>query len=173
MERIVFDIVGVVLLLLAAAAILQRNPLYAALLLVVVFVGLALPFLLAGAGMIAMLQIIIYAGAIMVMFIFTITYVGSAWREAIVEDVRRHPFFTAAACAAAVAVLTALGHAVTQIVARPPRDAEQLLARNAQQFSEQLLTPKFTLPLEIASLILVAAMVAAVVLVLKRAPEET
>jgi NADH-quinone oxidoreductase subunit J len=172
MQRILFDIAGVVLIVLAASALLQRNPLHAALLLAVVFAGIALPFLLGGAAMLAMLQIIIYAGAIIVMFIFTITYVGSGWREGIVEDMQRRPVFTAAAGAAGVTVLAALGYAASQLLARPTRSEEGILSANARDFSQQLLTPRFTLPLEIASLILIAAMVAAVVLVLRKPPAE-
>ena len=56
----------------ALSLILQRHPIHSALSLIVVMVALAALYLLLGAEFIAAVQIIVYAGAIMVLFVFVI-----------------------------------------------------------------------------------------------------
>ncbi len=77
-----------VFLILAAVAvagslslILQRHPIHSALSLVVVMISLALMYLLQGAEFIAAVQIIVYAGAIMVLFIFVIMLLNAGVEE--------------------------------------------------------------------------------------------
>jgi len=77
-----------VFLVLAAVAvagalnlILQRHPIHSALSLIVVMVALAGLYLLQGAEFIAAVQIIVYAGAIMVLFIFVIMLLNAGEEE--------------------------------------------------------------------------------------------
>ena len=77
-----------VFLVLAAAAvagavslILQRHPIHSALSLIVVMVALAGLYLLQGAEFVAAVQIIVYAGAIMVLFIFVIMLLNAGEEE--------------------------------------------------------------------------------------------
>jgi len=68
----VFAIFSVFTLLTAAGVILSRNVIYSALNLVLCFFGLATLYLLWGATFISMIQILIYAGAIVVLFVFVV-----------------------------------------------------------------------------------------------------
>ena len=65
--------------------IFARNAVHVALFLVVAQVALAVTFLLQGAYFIAAIQIIVYAGAIMVLFLFVIMLLGVDRREAFIE----------------------------------------------------------------------------------------
>ena len=65
--------------------ILQRNPIYSAIALITVLVSLAAIFLLLNAQFIAAIQIIVYAGAIMVLFVFTIMLLNVRAEEAITD----------------------------------------------------------------------------------------
>jgi len=56
----------------ALGVVLQRTPVYSALLLIVVLCSLAVEYLLLGAEFIAVIQVIVYAGAIMVLFVLVI-----------------------------------------------------------------------------------------------------
>jgi NADH-quinone oxidoreductase subunit J len=71
-EQIIFIGLAALTVVAAVSVILQRNPIYSALGLIVVLCSLAGIFLLLYAQFIAVIQIIVYAGAIMVLFVFVI-----------------------------------------------------------------------------------------------------
>ena len=66
----------------AVSLILQRHPIHSALSLIVVMVALAGLYLLQGAEFVAAVQIIVYAGAIMVLFIFVIMLLNAGRKNA-------------------------------------------------------------------------------------------
>ncbi|HEV2616775.1 MAG TPA: NADH-quinone oxidoreductase subunit J [Candidatus Acidoferrales bacterium] len=69
---LVFIACGVMAIVGAIALILAREPVHSALALVLVMISLAILYLLLGAAFIAAIQILVYAGAIMVLFVFVI-----------------------------------------------------------------------------------------------------
>jgi NADH-quinone oxidoreductase subunit J len=69
---ILFYIFAVVTILAALNMVLQRTPVYSALSLIVVLCSLAGVYLQLGAEFMAVIQVIVYAGAIMVLFVFVI-----------------------------------------------------------------------------------------------------
>jgi len=69
---ILFYIFAAITVLAALNMVLQRTPVYSALSLIVVLCSLAVVYLLLGAEFMAGLQVIVYAGAIMVLFVFVI-----------------------------------------------------------------------------------------------------
>jgi NADH-quinone oxidoreductase subunit J len=70
--EVLFYLVGALAVLSALAVVLHPHPVYSALALIVTLFQIAVLFLLLDAQMIAFLQIIVYAGAIMVLFLFII-----------------------------------------------------------------------------------------------------
>jgi len=72
MERLVFDAAAGVALLFAAVMVLHRHPVKSVLALVVSFFGLAVCYVLLSAPFIAAIQVIVYAGAILVLFLFVL-----------------------------------------------------------------------------------------------------
>jgi NADH-quinone oxidoreductase subunit J len=72
METLLFWLLAVIALIAAVSMILQRNPVYSALFLIITLLSLAGLFLLLSAHFLAVIQIIVYAGAIMVLFLFVI-----------------------------------------------------------------------------------------------------
>ena len=75
---IVFFILAALCVIGALSLILQKHPIHSALSLIVVMVSLAGLYLLLGAEFVAAVQIIVYGGAIMVLFVFVIMLVYSA-----------------------------------------------------------------------------------------------
>ncbi len=71
-----FVVVAAVAVASALAVILSRNAVHAALFLVAVQIALAVMFLLQRAFLLAALQVIIYAGAIMVLYLFVVMLLG-------------------------------------------------------------------------------------------------
>lgn len=74
-EASFFAFFSLVALAAALSLILQKNPIYSALSLIVVIASIAGLFLLLNSALLAMLQIIIYAGAVMALFVFVIMMV--------------------------------------------------------------------------------------------------
>jgi NADH-quinone oxidoreductase subunit J len=85
LEHIVFGVVFVVALGSSIAMLFTPNAVHTALFLVATQVALAVAFLLQGAFFIAALQIILYAGAIMVLFLFVIMLLGVDRPEVLTE----------------------------------------------------------------------------------------
>jgi NADH-quinone oxidoreductase subunit J len=78
---IVFFALAVIAVLGAVSLILQKHPIHSALSLIVVMVALAGLYLLMGAEFVAAVQIIVYGGAIMVLFVFVIMLLNAGVEE--------------------------------------------------------------------------------------------
>jgi NADH-quinone oxidoreductase subunit J len=76
-----FSFFGIICVAGAVNVIAQRHPINSALSLVVVMASLAAEYLLLGAEFLAVIQVIIYAGAIMVLFVFTIMLLNAGAEE--------------------------------------------------------------------------------------------
>ncbi|MFO0985316.1 MAG: NADH-quinone oxidoreductase subunit J, partial [Planctomycetota bacterium] len=70
MEKLAFAILGSLAVFGAVNVVFRRNPVTAVLFLVTTFLALAGLFVLMGSGFLAAIQVIVYAGAIMVLFLF-------------------------------------------------------------------------------------------------------
>jgi NADH-quinone oxidoreductase subunit J len=87
-EAIVFFVAAALALGGAAGVVLARNPVHCALLLVVTLVAVAIFFLLQEAQLVAVVQVIVYAGAIVVLFLFVIMLLGVDREESLEDPVR-------------------------------------------------------------------------------------
>ncbi len=85
-DAIVFAVAAVIVIAGAVGVIVERNPVHSALALVVTLFGTALIFLLLGDDFIAAVQIIVYAGAIVVLFLFVIMFLGVDKKEIIAHE---------------------------------------------------------------------------------------
>ncbi|HYI45552.1 MAG TPA: NADH-quinone oxidoreductase subunit J [Actinomycetota bacterium] len=84
-EMVVFGVMFVVALGSSIAMLFAPNAVHTALFLVAAQIALALAFLLQGAFFVAVIQIIVYAGAIMVLFLFVIMLLGVDREEALID----------------------------------------------------------------------------------------
>jgi NADH-quinone oxidoreductase subunit J len=145
--------------------LLSRNAIYSALFLVLNFITVAVFYLLLGAPFITMAQITVYAGAIMVLFLFVIMLLGAEsiagefkWRDVILPGV--------------LSVILAVEAAYLLITrARPSGDVLQPeAAANTMPNLRELgmvLFQDYLLPFEVTSILLLVAMVGAIVLIRK------
>ena len=165
---IVFGVTFVVALGSSIAMLFARNAVHVALFLVITQVALALAFLLQGAFFIAAVQVIVYAGAIMVLFLFVIMLLGVDRREALVE-----PLAGQRAIAVGLGALLA-----AEIVYVAWRGVDLAGVAGGQQGLEavnrdpgnvmgiaRLLFSDYLLPFETTSVLLVVAIVGVMVLV--------
>jgi NADH-quinone oxidoreductase subunit J len=133
-----------------------RNLLHAVLFLVLSFVGVAGLYITLSADFVAMVQVLIYAGAIAVLMLFAIMLTPRAARD------NADGIFWAPALVLAGLVATTISLIATRtewaVSDRGP------FSQTASVIGEALLDP-FVLPFEIASVVLVAAMIGAIVIV--------
>jgi NADH-quinone oxidoreductase subunit J len=161
-----FWIFGVIAMGSALLCITRKNPVASALWLVVTLFALAAMFVLLDAQFIAALQVLVYAGAIMVLFLFVIMLLNLGRPGP--SDIKGPAGLAIAAVLAGLLLLQLriLGQA-------PPPDAIQLPAGTVAELQvrqgmvgavENPLFEAYLIPFEIASLLLLAAIVGAVVL---------
>jgi len=76
-DLILFIILAIIAILTAASMLISKNAVYSAIFLVLNFLTVAVIYLLLNAAFIAMVQVTVYAGAIMVLFLFVIMLLGA------------------------------------------------------------------------------------------------
>jgi NADH-quinone oxidoreductase subunit J len=162
-EHILFWVFAIPLVATAAGVLLSRNPVYAAMNLVAAFFFLAGIYVLLVAHLIAFMQILVYAGAVMVLFLFVIMLL-SLGDEPIVKEPRRAMQLIGGL--GAVLLVAVLASAIAQA-----RTGE--LATLAADFGTvkavgRVLYTQFLLPFEVTSLLLLVAIVGAVVVAKER-----
>jgi len=148
-------------ILLAAAAlagalmvVLSRNVVHAAFWLLELMMSIAGLFMLLSAGFLALVQVLVYAGAVSVLVLFTVML--TLRRR---EDAVRPLDLTWSAAGLALAVLIAAGAAI--VTYAPPVVALPKFTPGVEAFGRALFT-SWALPFEIASIILLVALVGAV-----------
>jgi NADH-quinone oxidoreductase subunit J len=173
----VFVIVGAVSLGSAIAMVLMRNAVHAALMLVVNFFTIAVLYAVLEAQFLAVIQVIVYAGAIMVLFLFVLMLLGVARGEPLTGRIRgQKPVAVTLGVLlfAGLAASTAgpfLGEAsVCGVEAEPGAEGiacEGLAAVNEEGNVRAVGGPLFTdyvWPFEVMSVLLVIAAIGAIVL---------
>ena len=158
LHLILFLIFGAICVAGAINLLVQRHPINSALSLIVVMASLAVEYLLLGAEFVAAVQVIVYAGAIMVLFVFTIMLLNAGEEErtqgsriAILLGV---PGITIGGVLVAWTLLRHSNTGSISIFALPghPKDIALLLFHD------------FLLPFEVTSVLILIAIMGAVVL---------
>ena len=166
MEEVLFFLAALGALGGALGVIAMRNPFYSVLALIVHLFSLAALFLLLTSAFVAAAQVVVYAGAVMVLYVFVVAYVGSggesAW-EPIPGQRLLAPLLGAALFAElAIAVL---GSSLAALGSHGPHVGPGFGNPAAIGL---LLLEKFLLPFEASSILLLLAAVGAIVLAARR-----
>ena len=160
-ELLVFSGLAVVAIGAAVGMLLSRSAVYSALFLVTNFIAVAVLFLLLDAAFIAMVQIAIYAGAIMVLFLFVIMLLGA-------ERIEQTPSLPWQLPTGIVLGMALIIQFLYVLVALPSEGSGEAAAVSPTFGSPAsvgtLLFEKYLIPFEVTSLLLLAAMVGAIVL---------
>jgi NADH-quinone oxidoreductase subunit J len=169
-ERIGFWVLAVVSVVSALAVIFQRNPVRCALFLIVNFVSLAMLYLLLNAQLLAALQILVYAGAIMVLFLFVIMLLNLGG-----EQVEHDPLVAQRpmAMALGVALLIGLSSTFFNWAGSPAAISEDTGATSSlsvDQVSDigQKLFVHYVYPFEVTSLLLLVGIIGTILLAKRR-----
>jgi len=163
-----FILFSVILLAAAILMVASRNPIYSALFLVVAFFAMAGLYFLLGAPFLSIVQIIVYAGAIMVLFLFVIMLLNLRDEERTPIGQPRQVAFgilLAIILLVQLLLLAALGsrRVVSGISGSPLGTVEAL---GGSLFSQYLY------PFEVASVLLLVGIVGAIIMGRKKLPKE-
>ncbi len=169
-ELILFLSLALIALVTAFGMLLSRNAVYSALFLVLNFITVAVFYLLLGAPFIAMAQVTVYAGAIMVLFLFVIMLLGA---ESIASEFDRRQLWLPGALAVILAaeaayLLVTKARPLGEVL--PPTEAANTMD-NLRQMGMTLFS-SYLLPFEVTSILLLVAMVGAIVLSKKEKGEQ-
>ena len=165
LDLIPFLVLALIAISTALGMLLSRNAIYSALFLVLNFVTVAVFYLFLSAPFIAMAQITVYAGAIMVLFLFVIMLLGA-------EAIPGRPSWTKFILPVGLAIILGIEAVILFTTrARPAGDVPQPEdAVNTMENLRQLglsLFNQYLLPFEVTSILLLVAMVGAIVLIRK------
>jgi len=156
---LIFFVLAGLAILGAASLVLQKHPIHSALSLIVVMVCLAGLYLLMGAEFVAAVQIIVYGGAIMVLFIFVIMLLNAGEEE--------HTDFSKLAKFAGLPLAFALTASLAALVFKPDASihaqAQPFIPKATEQISTMLFK-EFVYPFELTSFLILVAIMGALVL---------
>jgi NADH-quinone oxidoreductase subunit J len=161
-----FYLFGTITVLAALAVMSVRNPVHAALCLVLTFFSTACTWLLADAEFLAIALVLVYVGAVMVLFLFVVMMLDIDLVPLREGFVRAMPVGLVVAVVMLVEMLTLIGIRSMQIAA-PAEPAAAAGMSNTAWLATALFS-QFLLPFEIAALILTVALIAAIPLTLRR-----
>jgi NADH-quinone oxidoreductase subunit J len=139
-----------------------RNPITSAISLVVSFFGLAADYVLLDAHFVAVTQVLVYAGAIMVLFIFVIMLLNLRGEKAPLLDVSRRALLgMAVAGLIGVGLVAGLENVTAGMSEGVPKDFGTIASVGEALFSSN---SRWLLPFEVVSVLLTVAVIGAVVL---------
>jgi NADH-quinone oxidoreductase subunit J len=147
----------------ALSLIFQKHPIHSALSLIVVMVSLAGLYLLMGAEFVAAVQIIVYSGAIMVLFVFVIMLLNAGVEE--------RTNFSKLAGVAGIPLTVALAGFLSAAIARSGETvqaAAQTGAVASTRGISAMLFKEFVYPFELTSFLILVAILGAIVLAAHR-----
>jgi NADH-quinone oxidoreductase subunit J len=160
-EQTVFWILAVASVGSGLAMITVRRAVHCALMLAVVMLSLATMYAMLGAPFLAFVQIIVYTGAVLMLFLFVIMLIGSTSADSLVETIKGQRLAAGLAAIGLLVLLAlAIGHAA--IGAAPPATAANGSA-NLTGIATLIFTT-YVLPFEVTSALLITAALVAMVL---------
>jgi NADH-quinone oxidoreductase subunit J len=162
-DLIFFFLLATVSVVSALAMLLARNPVYSAIFLILNFSTIAIFYLLLSAPFIAMAQITVYAGAIMVLFLFVVMLLGGeqAPRSSVL------PWQKPLALGLGVLLLIEIAYLFITRAEVTALTGEALTGFGSPSQIGWILFTDFLLPFEIAGILLLVAMIGAIVLTQK------
>jgi len=163
-ETALFTVLAVVTVITAILVIVQRNPVASAIYLIITLFSLAGVYLLLNAQFIAIIQVLVYAGAIMVLFLFVIMLLNLEKEKRLIT---RHRLQKVLGVFLGIILLALIGMIFNSVLLEgskgkfPP---EKVAALGNTEVVARLLFTDYLLPFEITSVLLLVAIIGAIVL---------
>jgi NADH-quinone oxidoreductase subunit J len=175
-ETLVFYLLAGLAVIASALVIGQRNPMYSVLLLIASFAALAGLYIQLDAPFVAVAQIIIYAGAIMVLFLFVVMLLNAPQEDAAEWDQAhplRRPGFARFGALLAGLLIIQLAWALMQIseLEAPVGSQTDAVAVSSVRELGRVLFERHAFAFEATSILILVAMIGAVVLARREGPD--
>jgi len=167
MEAVLFYVLGAITLISACCVVLLRRPIHNVLFMIMTMLGLAGLFVLLRAEFVAMVQVIVYAGAVMVLFLFVIMLLNLDQVRLPVEALPARLWIGILMALGLLALVGSVIVAVAPKVAPAVTPDRYAGLSNTEIVANELFTT-YLLPFEITSVLLLSAMIGAVILARKR-----
>ena len=156
-----FWVLAVASVLAAVGMVLARRAVHCALLLAVVMLSLAVFYAMEGAPFLAFVQVIVYTGAVLMLFLFVLMIVGITAADSIIETIRGQRLWAGLGGIAMLVLLSlTVGHAV---IGPAGKSSAQFGYANMTSLAHLIFT-RYVYPFEITSALLITAAVGAMVL---------
>ena len=168
-EKFLFYVFAAVLLFAAARVVTARNPIHSAMFLVLSFFSCASLWVLLEAEFLAITLVLVYVGAVMVLFLFVVMMMN------INVDLLREGFIKYLPVGALVAIVSAVEMGVVLTTAKFGGAEKAELVRHGTEYSNtaeigKVLYTDYLLAFELASVLLLIAIVAAIALTMRKRP---
>jgi NADH-quinone oxidoreductase subunit J len=165
-----FYLFGVAAILASLLVIAQRNPIYSVLLLIASFGALSGLYVLLDAPFVAVTQIIVYAGAIMVLFLFVVMLLNAPHEDTELDE-RVHPLMRPGAMRfGTVLALALVGELVWALTKVNESGAFPAGAVTSVATIGRRLFTEYAFPFEVTSVLILVAMVGAVLMARRESP---
>jgi NADH-quinone oxidoreductase subunit J len=160
-DKAMFWILAVLAVSAALGMILVRQAVHCALMLAVVMLSLSAMYAMQGAPFLAFVQVIVYTGAVLMLFLFVVMLIGVNSAESLKETIRGQRLFAAlAAVGLAVLLIVGIGHAS---IGDAPAQSSAFSTDNLTGLAKLIFTT-YVYPFEITSALLITAALGAMVL---------
>jgi len=159
MTQILFWFLTVLALIAAIGVVSSKNPIFSVLWLIVVFFAISGHYILMNAQFLAIVNIIVYAGAIMVLFLFVIMLMNLNAEAEPVKNVYMKMAGVISGLSLMIVLVAALSHSTTQNTIIRAGTGIGLI----KNLGNALFT-RYVVPFEIASVLFLSAMIGAIVL---------
>ncbi len=166
-HELIFLYFAAVILLSAVLMITRRNPIHSVMFMLLLFFHIAGVFVLLNAEFLAAVQIIVYAGAILILYLFVVMLLNVDRESSAVRANRFWPWMVGFGVVIAAEVILLISRGTFSADTGQPM---QLAGSGVKELGE-LLYQKYLVPFEAASIILLVGLVGAVMLAKKRSNE--
>jgi len=161
-QQVVFWLLAVISVGSALGMILVRKAVYCAVLLAVVMLCLAVLYAMEGAPFLAFVQVIVYTGAVLMLFLFVLMIVGIRAKDSIVETLKGQRLAAGLAGIGLLVLLSlTIGHAV---LGPPPATQPASFGAGNVNAIARLIFGTYVFPFEVTSALLITAALGAMVL---------
>src|SRR5215470_11269429 len=151
-ENLAFWVLAVVSVSAALGMVLARRAVHCAVLLAVIMLSLAVLYAELGAPFLAFVQIIVYTGAVLMLFLFVLMIVGVSSRDSLVETIRGQRFWT---CVVAIGLLVLLALVIGHAAIGPAAPASAANSASNLPGIATLIFTTYVFPFEVTSALLI------------------
>jgi NADH-quinone oxidoreductase subunit J len=161
-DKVAFWVLAILAGGAAVTMVFMRRAVHCALMLAIVMLSLAIMYAMQGAPFLAFVQVIVYTGAVLMLFLFVLMLIGVSSSDSLVETIRGQRFWAwIGGIAFAVLLIVGIGHAA--IGASTSTSAAQYSSGNLTGIARLIFTT-YVFPFEATSALLITAAIGAMVL---------